>query len=219
MPGIIDVLKKRAETPIEERSYGGIYLLLSGFLFIGTMWSVIDEVSTRRPWKEYQSQYLDRSAEGWKQKLGDDRAALDSAALADLRAQKDSLDAALASTDVVEAQEAIDKLDHRCSTRYAVTLPRAKGTRPIISGRNRSTTERKSGRCENRRSGSARSCGWPISRWTASPSSGSPWHQASTGSGPARRRLRERYRRFWHRSPKPSDGSISRQTRRSSSDR
>ena len=41
---------KRASRPIEERNYSIYYIIFAGFLFLGTMWAVVDEVVTRRPW-------------------------------------------------------------------------------------------------------------------------------------------------------------------------
>lgn len=51
------MLKQRADTPIEQRNYSTYYIIFSGLLFLGTMWAVVDEVATRRPWKDYQREY------------------------------------------------------------------------------------------------------------------------------------------------------------------
>ena len=83
MKGLFGFFTKRADTPIESRDYGKIYLLLSGLLFIGTMWAVIDEISTRRPWKEYQEQYFALSEQKWQERLKEAEAAFDSAAYRD----------------------------------------------------------------------------------------------------------------------------------------
>jgi len=56
------MLEKRAAIPVESRNYKTYYVLFSGILFLGTVWSVIDEVSTRRPWKEYQTGYYELNA-------------------------------------------------------------------------------------------------------------------------------------------------------------
>jgi mono/diheme cytochrome c family protein len=47
----------RRKTPIELRSYTNIYAILSIFLFIFTLWAVMDEVLTRRPWKGIQEDF------------------------------------------------------------------------------------------------------------------------------------------------------------------
>lgn len=50
-------MPKRSETPIEERSYGYIYLILAGLLMLTTFWAVIDMVRLRAPWQSYQRQF------------------------------------------------------------------------------------------------------------------------------------------------------------------
>jgi len=128
MPGIFDRLKKRTETPIEHRSYGGVYLWLSAFLFVGTMWSVIDEVSTRRPWKEYQERYLTMSEEGWKNRLIETRAAIDSSALLELFSARDSLGRLFSSAGVEAALKSLNDIDHRLlGANRAVTFAKSKG--------------------------------------------------------------------------------------------
>ncbi|MSQ45442.1 MAG: c-type cytochrome [Ignavibacteria bacterium] len=49
--------KKRLGLQIENRNYTNFYLIISIILFLSTAWAVIDEVITRRPWKDYQSEY------------------------------------------------------------------------------------------------------------------------------------------------------------------
>ena len=56
---LLNYFKKRYDTQVEKRSYSKIYLVLSLLLFLSTTWAVIDEVSTRRPWKNYQTEYYD----------------------------------------------------------------------------------------------------------------------------------------------------------------
>ena len=51
------MFKNRAHTPIEQRNYSTYYLVLSSLLFLGTMWAVVDEIATRRPWKHFQKNY------------------------------------------------------------------------------------------------------------------------------------------------------------------
>jgi hypothetical protein len=54
------VFTKSALRPIEERNYSIYYIVFAGFLFLGTMWAVVDEVVTRRPWKDVQRDYQAR---------------------------------------------------------------------------------------------------------------------------------------------------------------
>ncbi len=49
--------KKRLDLLIENRNYTNFYLIISIILFLSTAWAVIDEIITRRPWKDYQSEY------------------------------------------------------------------------------------------------------------------------------------------------------------------
>ena len=111
MKGLLDIFTKRADTPIESRDYGKLYLLLSGLLFIGTMWAVIDEISTRRPWKEYEAQYFNLSAARWQDKLKESQAAFDSAAeQTALTAERDA-EAKLGSDEVLKIQKEINGID------------------------------------------------------------------------------------------------------------
>ncbi|HEX9614643.1 MAG TPA: hypothetical protein VGA55_04025, partial [Bacteroidota bacterium] len=57
------MLEQRSRIPVEQRSYGMFYVAFSGILFLGTVWAVWDEVSIRRPWKEYQSAYYESLSE------------------------------------------------------------------------------------------------------------------------------------------------------------
>lgn len=51
------MFEQRAGIPVEQRSYGKFYIAFSALLFLGTVWAVWDEVSVRRPWKDYQETY------------------------------------------------------------------------------------------------------------------------------------------------------------------
>jgi len=48
---------KARTAPHRERNYSVYYVVFAGFLFLGTMWAVVDEVVTRRPWKDVQRDY------------------------------------------------------------------------------------------------------------------------------------------------------------------
>ncbi len=47
-------MPKRSDTPLEERSYGLIYFILSGLLAISTFWAIWDMIRERAPWQRYQ---------------------------------------------------------------------------------------------------------------------------------------------------------------------
>ncbi|MFQ5675470.1 MAG: hypothetical protein ACE5G1_06190 [bacterium] len=52
-------MSKRSETPLEERGYGFIYLVLSGLLAITTFWAIWDMIRERAPWQRYQMEFND----------------------------------------------------------------------------------------------------------------------------------------------------------------
>lgn len=47
-------MPKRSETPVEEREYGHLYLILAGLLALTTFWAIVDMISVRAPWQRYQ---------------------------------------------------------------------------------------------------------------------------------------------------------------------
>jgi mono/diheme cytochrome c family protein len=47
----------RKSIPVEQRSYTKIYGILAILLFAFTVWAVLDEVFSRRPWKDVQADY------------------------------------------------------------------------------------------------------------------------------------------------------------------
>lgn len=89
------MFKKRAQIPIESRNYGPYYLVFSGLLFLGTMWAVVDEVSTRRPWKDEQHKYYRMLEEKVQERLNEAVAEMDSMSYLDyveeLRVAQDSM--------------------------------------------------------------------------------------------------------------------------------
>ncbi len=111
MSKLLQLFSKRAETPIETRGYGKVYLILSGLLFIGTMWSLFDEISTRRPWKDYQDEYFTLSEEKWGERLKEAVASLDSSALREIETQLNEAQAKLISPEIVSIKQKINELD------------------------------------------------------------------------------------------------------------
>lgn len=89
------MFKKRSEIPIESRNYSLYYLLFSGVLFLGTMWAVVDEVATRRPWKDEQRQYYELLSQRVQEQIDQAIADFDSSTFleleVDLAAATDSL--------------------------------------------------------------------------------------------------------------------------------
>lgn len=128
MKGLFELLSKRADEPIEKRDYGKVYLLLSGLLFIGTMWSVIDEVSTRRPWKEFQQQYFVLSDSSWAAKLKEAEEAFDSSAATELYAQLKVAEEKLNSPEVVAMQKEVNVLEESLlGANQAFTFAKSRG--------------------------------------------------------------------------------------------
>jgi len=113
MKSVFQFFRKRAEQPVESRSYGNIYLSLSALLFIGTMWAVVNEVSTRRPWKEYQDQYFKLSEQKWNDRLNDAVSSFDSTTYEQLKRELDSADANLQTPDYLQAMQGIDKIENQ----------------------------------------------------------------------------------------------------------
>jgi mono/diheme cytochrome c family protein len=99
------MLEKRAETPVELRSYGTYYLVFSGLLILGTLWAVIDEVDIRRPWKEYQSQYYGLAASKLDSLKNAALTDIDSAQAAALKQTLDSTIAGMNSTEYLNAAD------------------------------------------------------------------------------------------------------------------
>ncbi|TAK58319.1 MAG: c-type cytochrome [Bacteroidetes bacterium] len=111
MNGLFSLFSKRAETPVETRDYGKIYFALSALLFLGTMWAVLDEVTTRRPWKEYQDEYLRLSEQKWNERLQQAIANLDSTALKELQDSLQQAQGKLSSPEYKTAASQIAIID------------------------------------------------------------------------------------------------------------
>ncbi len=111
MKRLFSFFSKRAEIPVEKRDYGKIYILLAGLLFVGTMWSVWDEMYTRRPWKDIQEQFLSLSIQKWGDKLNEAHASFDSTTNAQLNDELKSATDKVNSPEVVAAQREITKIE------------------------------------------------------------------------------------------------------------
>ena len=49
--------------PVEEKSLRIIFFVSASVLFITTLWAVLDETFTRRPWKVYQADFYQMKIE------------------------------------------------------------------------------------------------------------------------------------------------------------
>ncbi|HET7152293.1 MAG TPA: hypothetical protein VFJ29_00885, partial [Candidatus Kapabacteria bacterium] len=101
-------IKKRRDIPVEERSYSGIYAFWSGVLFLTTLLAVWNEVSTRRPWKEYQHDFYSLQTHLLEKKLVDARHDMDKAGITQIA--KD-LASAQAKLNGPEARKYMDQID------------------------------------------------------------------------------------------------------------
>ena len=96
---------KRAQTPVETRKYVHFYVAFSGLLFLGTVWSLWDEVVSRRPWKDYQTEYNDLLAAKYDSLALDAQASVDSAAVSQATEAVASARAALSAEEYVTTNE------------------------------------------------------------------------------------------------------------------
>lgn len=89
------MVPQRSHIPIEQRNYSVHYIVFAGILFLGTMWAVVDEVSTRRPWKDVQRQYREVASSKVRERLDQAIADFDSSAFGEasgrLQAAQDSV--------------------------------------------------------------------------------------------------------------------------------
>lgn len=101
---------KRTQTPIEERNYAPIYLIFSGLLFVGTMWAVVDEVSIRRPWKDYQREFYALSEKRLQERHSEALARADSAKYLNLRKELATAESNLEGEEYKSAVTNLEKL-------------------------------------------------------------------------------------------------------------
>jgi mono/diheme cytochrome c family protein len=64
----------RKAIPVEQRSYTKMYGILAILLFAFTVWAVLDEVMTRRPWKDIQADFKEFKAERLRLEIKKERA-------------------------------------------------------------------------------------------------------------------------------------------------
>jgi mono/diheme cytochrome c family protein len=113
MKGIFDYFAKRSQIPVENRNYSPIYLVLTGILFIGTIWSVYNEVDTRRPWKDIQENFLKLSEKKWQDKYQEAKSAVDSATFAQLQAQLNEANAKMQSPEYKQIQDKVNEIQEK----------------------------------------------------------------------------------------------------------
>ena len=99
------MLEQRARIPVEQRNYGMFYIVFSAILFLGTVWAVWDEVSVRRPWKGYQSQYYDLLYQKLDSLKSEALSAIDSTEAAGLQERLRQAQGALQSDEYVQTMD------------------------------------------------------------------------------------------------------------------
>ena len=108
------MFEKRARVPIEQRDYSKYYLVFSGLLFLGTMWAVVDEVSTRRPWKDHQREYRSLAVARIGERIEQAYAELDSSSLLELdgeiKAARDSMHGSIYTSTMAHHNVTLEKL-------------------------------------------------------------------------------------------------------------
>jgi mono/diheme cytochrome c family protein/uncharacterized coiled-coil protein SlyX len=104
------LFRRRTETPIEERNYAPIYLIFSGLLFLGTVWAVVDEVSTRRPWKDYQREFYELAVKKLTDQRNQALAGLDSSKYRALEKELADAESSLTSDEYQNAAAALKNL-------------------------------------------------------------------------------------------------------------
>jgi len=106
---------KRKHIPIEQRNYSVYYVVFSGLLFLGTMWAVYDEISTRRPWKEEQKKYYALAEQKITAEIEQTVANIDSLALLELdmelQAAHDSMRGVIYTKVLTEYDETLERLN------------------------------------------------------------------------------------------------------------
>jgi mono/diheme cytochrome c family protein/uncharacterized coiled-coil protein SlyX len=105
------LFKKRAQIPIEGRNYALIYLLFSGLLMLGTVWAVVDEVSIRRPWKEYQRDFHSYAEKNLHDRYIAALSQVDSSKYHDLQKDSTAAEQAFQSEDYSNAVLTLNKLE------------------------------------------------------------------------------------------------------------
>jgi len=107
------LFKRRALVPIEERNYAPVYLVFSGLLLLGTMWAVVDEVTIRRPWKEYQRDFHEYAEKTLQDRYVAALAQVDSSKYQDYQKDSTAAEEALKSEEYNDALRSLDKLERQ----------------------------------------------------------------------------------------------------------
>ena len=115
MKKLFNYFQQRYETPVERRGYSKYYFTFSALLILGTLWAVLDEVTVRRPWKEYQREFYELKKTKVSEQLEAAKKKISAAKVAQLQKQLDEAKAKLETAEykTLAAQlEALKKQIH-----------------------------------------------------------------------------------------------------------
>ena len=107
---MLNFFKKRYNTPIEIRNYSTMYLVFSLILFLATMYSIVDEVTVRRPWKDYQNQYRTLALQRFMQKMDEAKVMFDSVGYIEAEKNFALVEAKLKSDEYIKATTYLEQV-------------------------------------------------------------------------------------------------------------
>jgi mono/diheme cytochrome c family protein len=107
---MLNFFKKRYNTPIEIRNYSTMYLVFSLVLFLATMYSIIDEVTVRRPWKDYQNNYRTLALQKFTAKMEEATAMFDSAGFVEAQKNLIAIEAKQQSDEYTSATAKLEQV-------------------------------------------------------------------------------------------------------------
>ena len=103
----------RKSIPVEQRSYTKIYGILAILLFAFTVWAVLDEVMTRRPWKDVQADFKEFKARRLNLEIKKERAKIDPAVRKDLKKRLSDLEKQMQSDSYLKTLDQINDLEKK----------------------------------------------------------------------------------------------------------
>ncbi len=121
----------RRTVPIEQRSYTKIYGIMSMLLFAFTVWAVLNEVITRRPWKDIQADFKDFKTTRLNIERKKELAKIDPAVRKQLKKDLAKAKDALESDKYTALKEKLDDMDiqvAKAQRDYTFTKSRADET-------------------------------------------------------------------------------------------
>lgn len=101
----------RRSIPVEQRSYTKVYGVLSIMLFAFTVWAVLDEVVTRRPWKDIQADFKEFKIERLRLEMSKERAKIPAAVRKTVNKNVSDAKRAMNTEAYAATMEEIEELD------------------------------------------------------------------------------------------------------------